>query len=34
MRARVVGLDGRQVQLATAEDVRRQGRMTREFGLT
>jgi putative ABC transport system permease protein len=34
LRARVVGLDGRRVQLATAEDVRRQGRMTREFGLT
>ena len=34
MRARVVGLDGRRVQLPNAEAVRQQGRMTREYGLT
>jgi putative ABC transport system permease protein len=34
LRARVVGVEGRRVQLATADDVRKQGRMTREFGLT
>jgi putative ABC transport system permease protein len=34
LRARVVGVDGRRVQLPTAEDVRRQGRLTREFGIT
>jgi putative ABC transport system permease protein len=34
LRARVVGVDGRRVQLANAEAVRQQGRMTREYGLT
>jgi putative ABC transport system permease protein len=34
LRARVVGLEGQRVRLASAEDVRRQGRMTREFGMT
>jgi putative ABC transport system permease protein len=34
MRARVVGVDGRRVQLANPEAVREQGRMTREFGIT
>ncbi|HUL75450.1 MAG TPA: FtsX-like permease family protein [Vicinamibacterales bacterium] len=34
MRARVVGVDGRQVSLPTAEDVRRQGELTREYGIT
>lgn len=34
MRARVVGVIGAQVNLPTTEDVRRQGRLTREFGVT
>ncbi len=34
MRARVVGVDGDRVSLATAEDVRRQGELTREYGIT
>ena len=34
LRARVVGVDGRRVRLATADDVRQHGRLTREFGLT
>jgi putative ABC transport system permease protein len=34
MRARVVGVDGARVHLATAEDVRRQGELTREYGIT
>jgi putative ABC transport system permease protein len=34
MRARVVGVDGRRTQLADADAVRRQGRITREYGLT
>ena len=34
LRARVVGVDGQRVRLATADDVRKQGRLTREFGLT
>jgi putative ABC transport system permease protein len=34
LRARVVGVQGRRVQLNTAEDVRKHGELTREFGLT
>jgi putative ABC transport system permease protein len=34
MRARVVGVEGRRVTLATADDVRQQGALTREYGLT
>jgi putative ABC transport system permease protein len=34
MRARVVGVDGRRVQLANPEAVRQQGEMTREYGIT
>jgi putative ABC transport system permease protein len=34
LRARVAGVDGRRVQLPTPEDVRRQGSLTREFGVT
>jgi putative ABC transport system permease protein len=34
MRARVVGVDGRRVTLENPDAVRRQGRMTREFGIT
>jgi putative ABC transport system permease protein len=34
MRARVVGVDGRNTRLATAEEVRQHGELTREYGLT
>jgi putative ABC transport system permease protein len=34
MRGRVVAIDGRRVQLATVDEVRRHGRLSREFGLT
>jgi putative ABC transport system permease protein len=34
MRARVVGVDGRRVHLSDAQAVRRQGQLTREFGIT
>jgi putative ABC transport system permease protein len=34
MRARVVGVDGAHVQLPTAEDIRQQGQLTREYGIT
>ena len=34
MRGRVVGVEGKRVQLATLEDVRKQGEMTREYGIT
>ena len=34
LRGRVVGVDGARVTLATAEDVRRQGDLGREYGLT
>lgn len=34
MRARVVGVDGDRTHLETAEDVRRQGELTREYGIT
>ena len=34
LRARVVGVDGRRAHLPTADAVRQQGRMTREFGVT
>jgi putative ABC transport system permease protein len=34
MRARVVGVAGRRVNLPTAEDVRRHGELAREFGIT
>jgi putative ABC transport system permease protein len=34
MRARVVGVDGRQAHLPTPDAVRAQGRLTREFGVT
>ncbi len=34
LRGRVVGVDGRRVNLPTADDVRKSGGMTREFGLT
>ncbi len=34
MRARVVGIDGRRVHLPDPAAVRRQGRLTREFGVT
>ena len=34
MRARVVGIQGQRVQLPTADAVRQQGRLTREFGVT
>jgi putative ABC transport system permease protein len=34
LRARVVGIDGRRASLPTAEDVRRQGSLTREYGIT
>ena len=34
MRARVVGVEGRRTQLPNPDAVRRQGRLTREFGIT
>ena len=34
MRARVIGVEGRRVHLPTADAVRQQGRLTREFGVT
>jgi putative ABC transport system permease protein len=34
MRARVVGVDGRHAQLPTLDDVRKQGELTREYGIT
>jgi putative ABC transport system permease protein len=34
MRARVVGIDGRRTHLPTPEDIRKQGKLTREFGVT
>lgn len=34
LRGRVVGVDGARVQLATAEDVRREGGLAREYGIT
>jgi putative ABC transport system permease protein len=34
LRARVVGVQGRRVQLANPEAVRQHGRLTREFGIT
>jgi putative ABC transport system permease protein len=34
LRARVVGISGRRVQLENADAVRRHGRLTREYGLT
>jgi putative ABC transport system permease protein len=34
MRARVVGIDGADVHLATAEDVRAHGELSREYGIT
>jgi putative ABC transport system permease protein len=34
MRARVVGVDGRRAHLPTADAVRQQGRLIREFGVT
>jgi putative ABC transport system permease protein len=34
LRGRVVGVDGRAVQLESAEEVRRQGELGREYGLT
>jgi putative ABC transport system permease protein len=34
MRARVVGVDGHRVNLPTPDDIRRQGELTREYGLT
>ncbi len=34
LRGRVVGVDGKRTNLPTAEDVRRQGELTREYGLT
>lgn len=34
LRARIVGVDGRRVQLPTIEDVRRQGELTREYQIT
>lgn len=34
LRGRIVGVDGRRVQLRTAEDVRREGELAREYGLT
>jgi putative ABC transport system permease protein len=34
LRARVVGLDGQRKHLPTAEDIRRQGDLTREYGIT
>lgn len=34
MRARVVGVDGRRLQLDSAEDVREHRRLSREYGLT
>jgi putative ABC transport system permease protein len=34
MRARVVGVDGRRVHLQNPEAIRRQSRLTREFGIT
>lgn len=34
LRARVVGVDGRRTRLANADEVREQGRIAREFGLT
>jgi putative ABC transport system permease protein len=34
LRARVVGVDGRRAHLPTADAVRQQGRLTREFGVT
>ncbi len=34
MRGRVAGVDGARVQLATPEDVRREGELAREYGLT
>ena len=34
MRARVIGVDGRRAQLPNPDAIRRQGRMTREYGIT
>lgn len=34
MRARVVGVDGRRAHLPNPDAIRRQGRLTREFGIT
>lgn len=34
MRARVVGVEGKQVNLPTADDVRKEGSLTREYGVT
>jgi putative ABC transport system permease protein len=34
MRGRVVGVEGKRVKLANPDAVRRQGRLTREFGIT
>jgi putative ABC transport system permease protein len=34
LRGRVVGVDGARVQLATPEEVRREGELSREYGLT
>jgi putative ABC transport system permease protein len=34
MRGRVAGVDGQHLRLPTAADVRRDGRMTREYGMT
>lgn len=34
LRGRVVGVEGRRVNLPTADDVRKQGELTREYGLT
>ncbi len=34
LRGRVVGVDGRRIQLPTVEDVRREGDLAREYGLT
>jgi putative ABC transport system permease protein len=34
MRARVIGVEGRRAQLPNLDAIRRQGRLTREFGIT
>ena len=34
MRGRVIGVEGRRVHLPTPDDIRRDGRLTREFGIT
>ena len=34
LRARVAGIDGRRIRLESPEDVRRHGRLTREYGTT